>query len=299
MKRLIFFLILIFSYQLFAQNAGVSGLSFLKIGSGASEVSQAEATTGNFNSPFSLNYNPAFASELNYSSIGLMHNEWIQDLRSEFLIANTVVYGFPIFVTINSTKISDIEIRTQPGEPAGMFDANYFAAGIGTGVKIFNDVSTGIQFKYLYENIYVDEADGYAFDLGIFKKNLFMNLNAGFSLRNIGKMNQLASESTTLPSEIRFGISNGEALNLYNFKFHFSGDVQKFFKEDQINLLIGLDVKYNDLISLRTGYNSGKEINHFSFGLGLNYKSIYFDYAFLPFTQNFGNANLISIYIKL
>lgn len=299
MRKVVLIFLMLYSLILHAQNSGSSGLSFLKIGTGASEISQAEATTGKFNSPFSLNYNPAFASELNYSSIGLMHNEWIQDLRTEFLVGNTFAYGFPIFLTINTTKISDIEIRTQPGAAAGKFDANYFSLGFGTGLKLFEDFSAGIQIKYLYENIYVDEADGYAFDFGVYKKNVFMNLNAGLVIRNIGKMNQLASKSTTLPDEIRFGLSYDDAISFYNFKSCFSGDVQKFLKEDKVNLLLGMKINYNNLIDLRFGYNSGKDINHFSLGFGLNYKSIFFDYAFLPFTQNFGNASIISLYIKL
>lgn len=299
MKKIVLFFMIFYSVNLQAQNAGSSGLSFLKIGIGASEISQAEATTGKFNSPFSLNYNPAFASELNYSSIGLMHNEWIQDLRTEFLVANTFVHDFPIFLTINTTKISDIEIRTQPGEAVGKFDANYFSLGFGTGLNIFDDLSAGFQIKYLYENIYIDEADGYAFDFGFYKKNLLMNLNAGLSIRNIGRMNQLASKSTTLPGEVRLGFSYDDAIRFYNFKSSFSADVQKFLKENNVNLLLGLKINYNDLIDLRFGYNYGKDINHFSLGFGLNYKSIFFDYAFLPFTQNFGNANIISLYIKL
>ena len=298
MKTLIFLFIFL-SSNIFAQNAGTTGYSFLKIGIGAAELSLSEATSARFNSPFSLTYNPALLSESSISSIGLMHNEWIKDLRTEFLIGNSEVFGIPFFIAINSTRISQIEIRTRPGEPEGFFDAHYFFGGIGTALNLWNELSAGIQFKYLYENIYVDESNGYAFDFGLFKRNLIENVNAGISLRNFGKVNKLSSESTQLPSEIRFGISYSGDLSLSMFRFYPSFDIQKFWGYDKIGLLLGIESIYDNLISIRLGFNSARDLNNFSFGLGLKYKLISFDYALIPFKENFGNANVLSISLKL
>ena len=292
-------ILIFFSLKLFAQNAGSTGYSFLKIGTGAGEVAQAEAVTSKFISPFSLNYNPALITQAKFESIGLMHNEWIQDLRSELLAANSELFGVPIFLIVNSTSIADIEIRTRPGEATGTFSAYYFFGGIGTGVEVIKDFSIGFQVKYLYENIYVDESYGLAFDFGFFKKNLIQDFNAGLSFRNFGQVNQLSSETTELPSEVRFGLSYSGNLTFYKFNFFPSIDLQKFTRNGNLNLLVGLETNYDNLLTFRVGYNSIRDINNFSFGLGLNYKSFSFDYAFLPFSNNFGNANLISIYVKL
>jgi len=299
MRVKIFLILILVSFNLIAQNAGNTGYSFLKIGTGAGEVAQAEAITSKLISPFSLNYNPALITQANFSSIGFMHNEWIQDLRSEYLVANSSLYGIPIFLSVNSTSISNIEIRTKPGEAQGTFNAQYFFAGFGTGYEIFENLSLGFQIKYLYENIYVDESNGYAFDFGLFKKNLIADLNAGLSLRNFGKVNKLSTTSSELPSEVRFGLSYFGNLSLYKFNFYPSLDLQKFTRSGNLNFLIGLETNYDKLLTFRIGYNSMREINHLSFGVGVSYKSIYVDYAFLPFTNNFGSANLISIYIKL
>jgi len=293
------FLVLLIAFNLFAQNAGNTGYSFLKIGSGAAEISLAEAVTSRFVSIFSLNYNPALISEVKSSSLGLMHNEWIQDLSGEYLIGSSKVLGIPIFININSTKISNIEIRTRPGEAEGTFNAQYFYGGLGTGIELFKDFSAGIQFKYLYENIYVDESNGYAFDFGVYKKNLITNVNAGLSFRNFGKVNKLSSESSDLPSEMRFGLNYAGNLSAGKFYFFPTLDIQKYFNQDKLNFLIGLETNYDQLLSVRLGYNSGRDLNNFTFGAGIKYKSFSFDYAFLPFKQNFGNANLISISIWL
>lgn len=298
MRTKIYVLLLLVT-NLFSQNAGNTGYSFLKIGSGAAETGLAEAVTSKLTTPFSLNYNPALIAHAEFSSIGLMHNEWIQDLSTDFLVGNTKIFGIPFFVTINSTKISDIEIRTKPGAAEGKFDAHYFYGGLGVGFKLFNDLSIGAQYKYLYENIYVDESNGYSLDFGLFKKNLIENIDAGLSIRNFGKVNFLSSESSKLPSELRFGLSYTGNLSVSNFNFYPSMDIQKYLDYKKLNFLFGFETSYNDLVRLRVGYNSARELNNFSIGLGLKYKSISFDYAFLPFKESFGNANLISIYIKL
>lgn len=298
MKLKIFLNILLIS-NLFAQGAGNTGYSFLKIGTGAAELGLAEAVTSKFVSPFSLNYNPALINQSKFSSIGLMHNEWIQDLSSEFFIGNSTLYGIPFFITINSTKISGIEVRTRPGESEGSFDAHYFYGGIGTGLNLFDDFSIGAQFKYLYENIYVDESNGYAFDFSLFKKNLIENISAGMSFRNLGKVNALSSESAKLPAEVRFGLSYSGDLSLSKFKFSPSLELQKYLDYEKLYFLFGLETNYNNLINMRLGYNSGRTLNSFSFGFGLKYRAVSFDYAFLPFKENFGSANLISIYIQL
>lgn len=292
-------LFLFFFSRVFAQNAGNTGYSFLKIGVGASEIGLAEAVSSKFVSPFSLNYNPALITQSDFSSIGLMHNAWVQDLSSEFLVANSSIYGIPFFITINSTQISNIEVRTRPGEAEGTFDAHYFYGGAGSGFNLFEDFSIGFQFKYIYENIYVDESYGYAFDFGIFKKNLIENFNSGLSFRNFGKVNFLSSESSSLPSEVRFGLSYSGNLSISKFRFYPSMDFHKYLAYKKLYLLLGLETNYDNLIRLRLGYNSGRDLNNFSLGLGIKYRSVSFDYAFLPFRENFGSANLISIYIQL
>ncbi len=298
MKIKFFVLIFFIGINLYSQNVGNTGYSFMKIGIGASEVAVAEAVTSKAFSPFSLNYNPALLSQLDFSSIGFMHNEWIQGVRSDILIGNSNFFGVPIFVLINSTKISDIEIRTRPGDLEGIFDAHYFHGGIGTAFKLYDKWLIGVQVKYLYENIYVDESEGYALDFGILKKDMLYDINLGISFRNLGKVNRLAYESAELPDELRLGLSY-ENLNYKNFKVTPVLDLQKYLDAKRLNLLFGIEVNYDNLLILRTGYNSTRDLNNFSFGLGLMYKFVSFDYAFLPFSENFGNANLISITVKL
>ncbi len=300
MKKILIFSFIIFQTVCFAQQgAGNSGLSFLKIGVGAGESALAEAVSANIISPFSIYYNPASMSFLNSSNIGFMHNEWIQDVKSEFLLSNFELFEIPIFAIVNSTNISEIEIRTKPGEKEGSFNAHYLNLGLGTALKLKDNISVGLTLKYLYENIFDYEASGYALDFGLFYKDFYPSLNLGLALRNLGSMSKLNQERTKLPTEIRIGASYLELLKFSEFSFTPSIEFQKYFSTDGIPVLLGIESNYSKMFFVRFGYRTGKELQGFSAGVGFSWKGIQADYAYVPFAESFGSANIFSIFISL
>lgn len=300
MKKLLIVIILLISSKTYSQsNAGSTGLSFLKLGIGAREIALSEAVSAQAFSPFSIVYNPALLLVNYISSVGFMHNEWIKDVRTELLAGSFDLFGQPFFISLNSTNVAEIQIRTRPGESEGTFNAHYFAANLSSAIKINEQISVGAGLKYLYENIFSNEASGYGFDFGFHYKNLFDLINVGVAARNIGSMSKLNLESTKLPAELRIGFSSNDGFVLSNFNFIPSFEIQKIFSTDGLPLLFGLETIYNDLIALRFGFRTGKELNNFSTGLGVNWKGIHIDYAFVPFNQNFGSANIISLFIEL
>ncbi len=300
MKRILIIILLLVCSNTYSQsNAGNTGLSFLKLGVGAREIALSEAVSAQASSPFSIIYNPALLLVNDKSAIGFMHNEWIEDVRTELLTSGFELFGQPLFVSLNSTNVSDIQIRTRPGGSEGTFNAHYFAANLSSAIKINEQISVGAGIKYLYENIFSNEASGYGFDFGFHYKNLFDLINVGSAVRNIGSMSKLNLESTKLPAELRIGFSSNNGFVLSNFNFIPSFEIQKIFSADGLPLLFGLETIYNDLIALRFGFKTGTELNNFSTGLGVNWKGIHIDYAFVPFNQNFGSANIISLFIEL
>jgi hypothetical protein len=99
MKKTIL-IIISFSLTLLAQNAGSTGLSFLKFGFGARNIAMGDAGNALSSDVTSLFYNPSKLGMSKDSEIMFMHNEWIQDVRSEVLGARTVIFGLPIAVGV-------------------------------------------------------------------------------------------------------------------------------------------------------------------------------------------------------
>jgi hypothetical protein len=298
MKKLIF-LFFICTVSALPQSAGNSGMAFLKFGYGARNIAMGDAGTSVANDVTALFYNPAKLADNYESELIFMHNEWIQDVRSEMFGAKSVLFGLPVAIGFNVTSISDIEARTtSTPEPLSTFDANYFFGSISTGFNLLEDISLGVTAKYLYEGLFTDEATGYGFDFGLNHKTQLEGLSLSIVIKNIGMMNSLRKEETKLPAEFRVGPSYIVNSEDSDFGLTVATELHKYFDTDNIHLNFGMEVIYNKFIALRGGYQSGYESRHYTAGLGLLWGSLKLDYAFLPFSFGLGSANLFSLQLK-
>ena len=298
MIKKLFIISFLFSNLIFAQSAGNSGLSFLKFGFGARNIAMADAGTAGSNDLTSLFYNPAKLTMNDQNEIIVMHNEWIQDVRSEMLGVKSFLFGIPFAFGFNVTNISDIEVRTKPGEPESSFDANYFFGSISTAFNFNDEISAGITGKYLYEGLLSDEATGFGLDLGVHYITPIKNLSASAVVKNLGSMNELRNEKTKLPSEIRFGGAYEIDFGENKFDLISVLELQKYLQSDDIHFNLGAEVFYDKLIALRVGYQSGYESRGLTAGLGLRWGNLGFDYAYLPFSLGLGSANLFSVQFR-
>jgi hypothetical protein len=159
-----------------------------------------------------------------------------------------------------------------------------------------NNAGAGVTLKYLYEGLFEDEASGWAFDLGFYYLTPVKGLTASASVRNIGSMNALRAEETTLPSEIRAGVLYEYPLS-NDFDLSGAAELLKYF-EATTHMNLGAEILYKNVLALRGGYQSGFESRGFTTGVGLTWGNLRFDYAFLPFSLGIGNANLLSLQFR-
>lgn len=293
MKKTLVILVISFS-SLFAQSAGNTGLSFLKIGFGARNVAMGDlgvVSTGDMNSTF---YNPALIFGNDKAQISFSHNKLIQDVSSEILGVNFSIGDMPFVVGINSTTISDIEVRTQPGPAESTFNAHYFYGTISSGFQL-ESFSVGLTLKYIYESLFSDEASGFAGDVGIYSNKLIEGVGLGISLRNIGSMSKLREEPTDLPMDLRAGASYSFHFESIKSVTNFVGGLQKYLDNDNLHIHVGAEVVYNEFFSLRGGYISGYDSKSITYGTGILWGSFNFDYAFVPFEFGLGDNHTISV----
>lgn len=295
MKKL-FVLFLIFSGLAMAQDGGKSGMSFLKLSFGARAAAMGDLGTASSSDVSALNYNPAIIPTLKNPEIQFMHNEWIQDVRSEYLGTFFRLYGIPLAFGVNTTTVSDIEVRTTPSEnPDATFNANFFAASLSSGFNLFSDLYAGATVKYLYEGIFSDNATGLGFDLGLYYLTPVEGLSLGAAYRNLGSMNDLRDTDTKLPSEVRIGADYSRPVTGFNSVVTVGAEVQKYTEGDDTHLNLGAEVLYQQILSVRAGYQTGYDTRGLSLGLGVLWKGISFDYAFVPFKLDLGSANIVSL----
>ncbi len=292
MKKYI--LLLFISTGLFAQSAGESGLSFLKIGFGARNIALGDIGVVSANDVTALNYNPALLSNYKTEQITLSHTQWLQDVRSELLGASFSLFNLPMALGINTTQISNIEIRNRPGPALSNFNANYFFVSLSTGFEVAENLSLGFTIKYLNENLLTDQANGIGYDFGLYYKNIIPNLNFGASIRNLGSMNALRNQETELPVDLRVGGDYIYDLTKINSSFYFAAGFQKY-NSSESHFNFGTEFLYHRQIAIRLGYMSGYDIKSITTGIGLKLNHFNFDYAFTPQKYEFGSSHIISV----
>ncbi|HZW40605.1 MAG TPA: PorV/PorQ family protein [Ignavibacteriaceae bacterium] len=298
MKK-IFLVFLIFGINLFAQSSSSTGLSFLKFSFGARNAALGDAGTALSNDVTSLFYNPAKLPYTSNTEIMVMHNEWVQDVRSEVLGVSTFIGKVPLAFGFNITSADNIEIRQiASAEPISTFNAHYFFGSISSGFFITDSITAGASVKYLFESLYTDEAQGWGFDVALNYRSMIEGLELSAAVRNFGTMNALKVEKTKLPAELRIGPSYKFELSNFPLDITAGAEYLKFFDSKDNHLNFGAEFLYDNLLSLRGGYQTGFEARSYTLGLGLQWNKLSFDYAFVPFNSGLGTSNLLSLKIK-
>lgn len=279
----------------FSQNDGAAstGLAFLKLGAGSRSLGMGEAFSSVTDDATAFIYNPARLVTGGKGNVLLMHNFSVQDMNTDYIAAKfpagkKLAFGLGLF----TTSVSDIEVRNAPGAAVETFDSRNLSFGLSVGYMIADNVSVGITGKMIYEKIYVDDASGLAFDLGMnYAKDQY---SLSFALSNLGSIDDLKNTGSKLPSLVRFGGS-------YNFKASKSISVLAAAEGFQVlsggafHLHTGAEAAYKEFLFLRLGYQSGYENKNITTGIGFKYQAWSIDYAFVPHSDGFGTSNAISL----
>lgn len=291
------------SVQTATAEGGASGMTFLKLGISARGVAMADAMAASVTGASATYYNPAGlipGGDLSETAeISLMHKEWIQDTRTEFLGA-AVGLGADnaIGFSLNTTTVSDIEIRTHPGESQGTFNTRNLALGLSYAHRLADDIRVGVSARFLYEQILVDEASGIGGDVGLMYDTPVEGLTAGLTIANIGAMNALRTESSRLPLLARAGVAYPLSVNEAEAEILLAADLLHLFREELTLGAFGAEIVFARLVAVRAGYQAGSEGRGLSLGGGVQYGLFTFDYAFSRLAGELGNGHTLALGIR-
>jgi len=280
--------------------AGSSGMAFLKLGPSARGTAMGDATSAWVTGAEAVYYNPAgLLSEHGSAQLMLAHREWIQDTRMEYLasaipIGDASAIGF----SVSSLSVSDIEIRTTPGPPDATFTARNLSLGASYALQLGEDLRAGTTAKFLYEKILVDEASGFAFDLGAQWKVPSSNVSVGAMLANLGNMSSLRSDRTKLPALFRVGPASTFQLESFHSEALVAADLLYVIPDSRAYLNIGGEFVYDGTVAVRSGYQIGSGARGYTGGIGLRYGVIQVDYAYVPLSHDLGDTHTIGILLR-
>ncbi len=288
-----------------------SGLDILTLGPGTKALGLNEAVTAELLGASSLYSNPANLAMENSSILNADYTLWIGDLTHTHAGVNIRKNNRALAFGFLTSQADEIPLRgNQPGPPDGSFNISTIALSGGYAYRL-GSLALGATIQYLREEYYIYNASGYTANLGAAGAFWDNRIRIGASLLNLGKMNELRTQSTELPTTFRTGISAklftfvppkndnlpiSVALNNdVIFPLQESRQTTQGNSSNQIYTNIAVEISVAEIIVLRTGYKTGDTVRPWSAGLGLDMESISANYAIIPFETGFGTVHSLGL----
>ncbi len=277
-----------------AANPGDTGLAFLKIGVGARAAAMGEAYVAVAQDPTALYWNPAGIAVAPDLEVHATHNEWIADVRYEYLAAVRGLRGHALGAQIGLLHMGQFEGRDANGELTESFRSYDFFFGASYGRRISRAFEVGATGKFLYEKIQSFTATGFAGDFGIRYRTPLRGLTLGATATNLGPDMKFEQDSFLLPVSARIGAAYRTRAILQGLIL--ASDL-RFPNDGDVKGHLGAELQVHEMIALRGGakLNYDEEIG--TVGVGIHYREYDIDYAYTPFssTSELGDGHRISI----
>ena len=266
----------------------ISGVAGLKISPGAAQAGTAEAFGVVTSDVYSLYYNPAGSIHAGKYAVGLMHNKWFTDVRSEYLGFIWSPDKVAIGASLQYNSVGDIERReTATTEPISLFDAQDIVAGLTAGFFISPELSLGMTAKIIYEKIDVSSGTAYAVDFGGYYEFL-PQVHVGIAVANLGSTIKLENQEDDLPTIVRAGGS-------YSYRTLSVGMSLITPADDKAHFHIGAENTISETLVLRAGYATGYDVKDVAFGFGIIHRFVSIDYAYTPIKSDLGDSHRFSL----
>jgi hypothetical protein len=275
-----------------AADPGEAGALFLRLGLGARASAMGEAYAAVGEDASSVFWNPGAMPAVLGTHLTLVHNEYFQSLRFEqAAVTHETKWGTFGFM-FTGLYMDDMDRYDENGSssPLGQFGAYDVAVGVAYGRYIVPNVAVGISLKPVYERIDELSASGIAFDAGIYHVSRIKGVKLAATVANLGTPMKFDAQEFTLPRYARLGASYEREVPSLDGRVLFTFDAM-FPNDDGVREHVGGEYSYKRMVALRAGYKAGYDSQGATFGLGVVYREIGLDYAFLPVSNDLGDSH--------
>lgn len=288
-----------------------TGFELLTTGPNTEALSLGEATTAYMLGASNIYTNPANLALEQASGFSADYTLWIGGLTNTHAAVNFKRDRSALAFGLLASEAGDFELRSRPGPSQGSFRVSYLSLSGGYAYSIRN-FAIGASFQYLREELYIYNASGYAFNAGISSHWFNRKLYVSAALQNAGRMDELNTEATRLPTLVRGGVHAqifefAAGGNSFPVAVSLLSDIvvpvinedissnSNTLEQEEAYLNLGVSVTAAEIISLRSGYKTGETTRPFSFGTGIIFNKITASYALVPFETGFGTVHSIGV----
>lgn len=316
-----------------AMAQGTAGAYSLQIPPGARAEGMGRSFTAIADDAFAPWWNPGGLAFLDGKHASLMHTKLVPDLADdvyfEYLSYAQHLSGWGgIAATITYLSYGESQATDGGQGDLGTFSSWEIAPSVAIGTSITDNLGLGANLKYVHLDLapalsstsgQAGKGSTFAVDLGALYRIPNAPINLAVVLQNLGPDIALVDEEQAdpLPRQLRIGAA-WQVVNKNAHSLIFAFDADKlllgdeggappdstfeptWFDENEVLLNGGIEYSYNKLISLRTGYifDDPGEIKDFTFGLGVAYKALSFDYASIPQFEELDRVSKFSLSVK-
>ena len=299
---------------------GTTAAQVLKFNVGPRAVGMGAAFTSVADDISAIYWNPAGTANIISNEASFNHTSLYAGVNHDFAafatnLANLGTLG----AFVSALSMDDMMVRTieHPEGTGELFTYETLVLGLNYSKFLTQDFAIGFNVKYISENLWHMNSQGFAIDIGtLYKLHILNEVRIASSISNFGTKMQLTGRDATviylsgagnenlinsnieldkfdLPLIFRFGIS-ADLLKSETSRFTLALDAIHP-NDNTESLNTGMEYSWNEIVYLRAGYNSLFETDSekgLTMGVGMNYRiidmvKVKFDYAY----QDFGRLS--------
>jgi hypothetical protein len=230
------------------------------------------------------------------AQVGATHTEWITDTRAEQLAVALGGRRLRLGAAAFLATTFDIPLRPDAGgvpspitDPVDVFEVRDFSVALSAAYAITPRVAGGVTLRSLTQKVYTYDASSLALDLGVVWQPR-PGLDLGAALGSLGPDLDWGSGATVpLPRSLRAGAA-------YRVHPFVRLSAEGWLARDRgARLASGVEWQPVPALALRSGYLFGADSQRFSFGVGLSWRGVTFDYALAPLANDLGTTHRAAI----
>lgn len=283
MKRIVIGVLIVLQCSwLLAGGVGTTGANYLKIGLGAKATALGENFTALSDDTSSLYWNAAGLTSIKKTRLDFMQLNWVAGISAKTffgvypLSENDYIGGYAFLLDTPQDKETKFADTTdiEYDETGKTFKDQVSVYNFSYAHIFSEQMSIGLGVKSISEDLAGSTAKGFGMDVGLLYKNIFPQTTFGASIQNIAGVKLRTDED--LPRIISIGALY--TTELWANRLNIVGDI-KMPSDNDMRYGAGAEYWIANIVAGRVGYNS---FSKFSMGLGVAFKDLYADYAYVP-----------------
>lgn len=221
--------------------------------------------------------------------ISASQNSWHFDTNINTLAINLPQGNRSLGFVLRSLDYGKFDARDNTGEIIGEFHPLDVNLAANAAMRLSPNFYAGLNFGILYQKIDTASSLGAAADLGLTWLPPFRGLSVHAAIKHIGTTSKVKEDKIKLP--LTPELSLGYKLPLMEEMVYTELKVLSHPDDDELKMILAANASPLDNLDIRLGYRINYDSHHLSAGIGLKYRKIGFNYAYLPFEYDTNDAH--------